>query len=444
MASKDLIVARYREKVAAVGGDLQQGPDRRDIPKDHAYDPKSLKPLAKALWAASVAMGHALTSYRHLTRLKSATISPDGKLGGKGYVLPVSDIRKRLYEACESLSVITDTLHDEITAPHWKSRLSQLDENEAEDVERFVEESKGILDNPEEDAQESEKEIEEENDGPKGRTKEATSSIPVGALPGPRVETLNREEDIFIEDWADPKEYPYTNPADGNNRQASSSVPDANTDPTPTEAWDFGLGFGAKGQGAGGYGNPSGGGKGVWGPHSGLPGAPTNSVGDTNPLVEKRLNDKSAAASVVSRFRQARYLTIDEVKEIANQYMIERGLEPTDENARKLLLEDQKEAESKLPGNEFSVARSDYYDGDLSGNTVNVVNASITTFEELSNWASSVLPSEAVSEGVNVPSMMNTDYVQEDVNTPYVRYDYTTHNYRKDPLHDWPKDENDV
>lgn len=242
----------------------QQG--RREIPKDHPYDPKSLKPLTKALWAASVAMGHALTSYRHISRLKSATISPDGKLGGKGYVMSVMDIRKRLFEACESLSAITDTLHDEVCAPHWKARLSQLDDNEVEDIERFVEESQGNIDNPESDAQEAEAEIESENDS---KTKTANSSIPVGTLPGPRVEHLDRELDQFTEDL-DPKEYPYGGPLD-RGRQASSGIPDANTDPTRTEAWDFGLGYGAKGQGAGGYANPAAGGKGVYGPVSGLP-----------------------------------------------------------------------------------------------------------------------------------------------------------------------------
>lgn len=412
VSPKDL-AAKYRRKVAGIE-EQQQGPDRRDIPKDHAYDPKSLKPLAKALWAASVSMGHALTSYRHLTRLKSTTISPDGKLGGKGYVMPVNEIRKRLYEACESLSLITDTLYDEVTAPHWKSRLSQLDDNEAEDVERFVEESQGNLENPEEDAQEAEQEIEEENDDPKGKAKKANSSIPVGALPGPRVETLNREEDRYVEDWADPKEYVYPNPW-GDNKQSASSVPDANTDDTPTQGWDFGLGFGAKGQGAGGYGNPAAGGKGVWGPASGLPGTPAGSSGDTNALVEKRLNDKKASPkALVERFRKQ--------PAIAGQHW----------------------ASSQLPGSETSVARSDYYDGDRSGNQINVVSAAVATVDELNNWASSTLPSEAVAEGTADSGLVNTGYTYEDVNTPYVRYDFTTHDYRKDPLHDWPKDKNNA
>lgn len=137
---------------------------KRNIPKDHPYDPRSLKPMAKTLWATSVSLGHALTAYRHMARLKSATVSPDGMLGGRGYVMNVADMRKRLYDACESLSAITDTLHDEISAPHWQPRLAELDENEAEDIERFVEESQDILDNPEEDAEAEAQELEQEND----------------------------------------------------------------------------------------------------------------------------------------------------------------------------------------------------------------------------------------------------------------------------------------
>lgn len=452
MASVENVLARYRGKTAATFQEEmpqdQASSERREIPKDHAYDPKSLKPLAKTLWAASVAMGHALTSYRHLTRLKSSTISPDGKLGGKGYVMSITDLRKRLYEACESLSAITDTLHDEICGPHWKPRLAQLDENDAEDVERFIEESKGILDNPEEDAAENEREIEEENDGPSKKSKKANSSIPVGTLPGPRVEHLDRELDTYVDAWVDPKEYVYPNPW-GDNKQAGSSVPDANTDPTPTEAWDFGLGYGAEGQGAGDYANPTSEGKGVWGPASGLPGSPPTSSGDNTPTVERKLNDKAAAKSLADRFRskKARFITEQEVRALAEQYSEAKGVpDATDEEIWDLIRSEQEPkmqallAQSELPGNENAVARSDYYNGDLSGNLVNAPKAAaVATLEELHSWANSSLPSEAPAGGTYAPSLVNTDYSYEDLSTPYVRYDYTTHNYRKDPLHDWPK-----
>jgi len=94
------------------------GPSKRNIPTEHAYDPKALKPMSKALYAASVALGHSLAAYREFSRVKSATVSPDGMLGGRGYVMGIRDMRQRMYDASEALSAVVDTLHDEINAPH--------------------------------------------------------------------------------------------------------------------------------------------------------------------------------------------------------------------------------------------------------------------------------------------------------------------------------------
>lgn len=596
------------------------GSNRRNIPKDHPFDSRALKPMAKALWAASVSLGHALTSYRHMSRLKSSTISPDGMLGGRGYVMQVSDMRKRLYDACESLSAITDTLHDEINAPHWQPRLAELDENEAGDIERYVEESQEILEDPEHDAESEAKEIEEENDdvakdegdetffdddeeaeeepqfedaeeedaeedapeeeepfaeesedapeleedeteespepedseveetddleadepvtedseeepfeedeesaeeppvddeeptdesvdevsadpededpetdsdAPKGKEfdfgvddvgdeevpedeevfeedestpqdeyreipeglkkpekfdgdSEEAASDPLDAedpqsdqedeegedetlediedeeeqtaaqLPdlkplkkklkktvkqasnldtydysrptgGPRVEERALEETYDInppeafpsDEWGTPSQrgYDYTTPWENDLRvEAEAMVPDSSSDATPTDAWDFGLGYGAKGDGAGGYENGSGegdGSKGVWGPQSGIPGTPAGSSGDTSAPLD-HINERLA--------------------------------------------------EGKLPNDgDAPVARSDYYRGD-KGNLVN---------------SQTGLPSEPVVPGQASPGLLNTNEVYEDAETPYIRYDYTTHTYRDDPLHDW-------
>jgi hypothetical protein len=394
------------------------GTSKRNIPKDHPYDPRSLKPMAKSLWAASVSLGHALTAYRHLSRLKSGTISPDGMLGGRGYVMGIADIRKKLYDACEALSAITDTLHDEIMAPHWKPRLAQLDAEEAEDVENYVEESQEILANPEDEAEEEADEIESHKPKAKGADDEdekdedegsselpgggsppeasapqpmtpkmANSAWPTGVLPGgPRIVHLDRQdpdpnppEAYPSDDWGTPteKEYLYPTPFMGVTVQAESVVPDATTEDTPTEAWDFGLGYGAHGQGAGGYENPSDegvGNKGVWGPHSGLPGTPPISSGDSTPELDYKTNEHLA-----------------------------QGLLPND--------------------GQPPVARTDYFRGDR-GNLINT---------------QSTLPGESTPSGEFAPSLMNTDFTYEDVETPYVRYDYTTHDYRKDPLHAWPQ-----
>lgn len=130
------------------------GPGKRNIPKDHPYDPRALKPLSRMLWAMSVSLGHALTAYRQFTRIKSSTISPDGQLGGRGYVMGVKEVRDKLHDACEALSAISDTIHDEINAPHWEPKMGLLNPSDAQDVKKFLQESQQILNDPEAEAEE--------------------------------------------------------------------------------------------------------------------------------------------------------------------------------------------------------------------------------------------------------------------------------------------------
>lgn len=159
---------------------------KRNIPAGHRFDPKALKPMAKMLWAMSVSLGHALTAYRQFTRLKSVTVSPDGLLGGRGYVMSVKDVRAKLYEACEAISAISDTIHDEINAPHWKPQLGELEKQDLEDVEKFVGEAEHILNDPEGEAEEEMEEVEDEKLKPHKKEKEPQSS----QLPGFAGETV--------------------------------------------------------------------------------------------------------------------------------------------------------------------------------------------------------------------------------------------------------------
>jgi hypothetical protein len=520
----------------------------RNIPKDHSFDSRALKPLSKALWASTVALGHTLTAYRHLSRIKSATVSPDGSLGGRGYVMKLAEMRQKLYEASEALSSISDTIFDEISAPHWKPKLAQLDEGDQEDVRRFIDEAQEVMENPEGEAEEEIEAIEEAplksrkkpkakpSDPSKGskvpdggdtpaetasplRPKEASmrppgltdrqwvvefytnrtaypsddelsrqifvkaanSSEPVGEMPGgPRVDHLgpgtgNGEYGDFSEaetlsppadpwnadgagisrreeggedydytsewendfsksalapktptaeeveewwedasptqmknlarslklttyqssrwnaqDWEKAMDY-YVRVYEGDSRgfqrgrnlgamwkvQAAAGIPDASSDDTKTDAWDFGIGFGAKGDGAGGYENPSGEGngtKGVEGPHSGLPGAPAQSSGDTTRVVlDDKLNPRQAAFEAL--YGQA--------------------LLPQDSAG--------------------GVSRSDYFPG-AKDNLVSV--------------GTSDLPGDAPAIETGGQPLLNTFHTQEDVRTPYVRFDYTTRNLR--------------
>jgi len=227
-------------KVGAIDNEVS-GHLKRAIPSDYDYDPKALKPLAKMLWALSVSLGHVMTAHQQFTKLKSSSISPDGLIGGRGYVMSVKDIRTALYDASEAISAVSDTIHDELHAPHWKPKLGAMEKGDVESVERLVGDAERIMEDPEgetsddepEDIDKAEKsgpraDLDDDDDDddsgsemPDGddypdavaqpardmQTKQASyrrglpavhvlkrwaSSLPVETLPGPRVNHLDR------------------------------------------------------------------------------------------------------------------------------------------------------------------------------------------------------------------------------------------------------------
>jgi len=214
-------------------------PTQRKIPTDHKFDPKALKPLVKMLWASSVALGHTLTAHRQFSRLKSVAFSPDGLVGGQGYVLSVKAVRAKLYEAGELLSTICDSIYDEVNGPHWKPKMAELDKADESDVLKLLDDATDYMEDPEGEAAEDMEEVEDgpapkhkpagfapkrmknEEDKSKGsripgggseantqgpqparfdrpqmkearRVRTANSSLPVNSLPGPRVDHLDR------------------------------------------------------------------------------------------------------------------------------------------------------------------------------------------------------------------------------------------------------------
>ena len=497
----------------------------RDIPEGHDYDPKALKPIAKMLWAMSVALGHAMTAHRQFTKLKSSTVSPDGLLGGKGYVMSVKDVRKQLYDACEALSAISDTIHDEINAPHWKPKLAQLEKEESDRIQNLVNDAEHMLDNPEEEVEEEEKEVEKghapwhhpavdkenkrKNKDPKsqvpdggdlesnpraepfrndqkktpGGIKEASkapsyfravvanSSVPVESLPGPRVEHLDRGDtdqtgpfgtynqdepqkvdDPWSRDQGQGNDYAYPSGWDNDLHEkeasdrgrifkaaisqllileAAGALPDANTDSTPTEGFDFGIGDGngndAHGQGAGGYGtgnpgapdsNPGGGtgNMGVYGPSSGLPKDPGGTLNpsesDSTPTVENEISGRGRYA-----YRRT--------------------------------------AQAELPQDAApSVARSDYYQGEKGDNMLDTAPSNVgstklpgeqipakltpTTARPSHNEEHMFATGGLPGDGTTVDQERDRDLgpnktdTVEQVNTPYIRWDNTTPEMRPD------------
>lgn len=134
------------------------GPSERII-GDFNYSPKNLKPLAKTLRATLAGLGHVLSAYNTFAKVKSARVSPDGNLGGKGFIQKITDMRKQFMNTVEALSALSDTLYDEVNAPHWSVISRQEDSAQKTQVQEMISDVEEIRNDPEEWAEEQ---IEEE------------------------------------------------------------------------------------------------------------------------------------------------------------------------------------------------------------------------------------------------------------------------------------------
>lgn len=139
------------------------GPSERQIQEDFVFNARYLKPLAQTLRSALMALGHATSAYNRFVKIKSRNVSPDGSLGGKGYIQKIPDMRRQFMNCVEALSALTDTIHDELNAPHWNPSEDTLDPRDRDEVKEIVEDVEEIKDDPEAWAEGQEEEMDEDN-----------------------------------------------------------------------------------------------------------------------------------------------------------------------------------------------------------------------------------------------------------------------------------------
>jgi len=153
------------------GGDTSEwawnthGPSAREITNDFVFNARFLKPLAEVLRSSLMALGHATSAHSRLVKIKSRNVSPDGNLGGKGYIQKIPDMRRQLMNCVEVLSSMSDTLYDELQAPHWNASEDTLDPRDRDEVREIVEDAAEIKEDPEGWAKE-----EEAEESPNGKT----------------------------------------------------------------------------------------------------------------------------------------------------------------------------------------------------------------------------------------------------------------------------------
>jgi len=144
--------------------------------KNYEFDPKYLKPIARCLRSTLAALGHAAAANNVFIKMKSADMSPDGALGGKGYIQKISDIRRAYMNTIEALSAVSDTLYDEVNAPHWLKE-ADLSARERDEVKDLIDDAEEIRKDPEEWAQGEEADMDAENEE---ADRDSTSAEPRG------------------------------------------------------------------------------------------------------------------------------------------------------------------------------------------------------------------------------------------------------------------------
>lgn len=156
----------------------QPGPSEREMTPEFTFHPKSAKPLASALRSTLMALGHAMSAQQTFTKIKSATVSPDGALGGKGYIQKIPEMRRHFANCVEVLSSLSDTIYDEINAPHWNPAIEEdLSGRDRNEVKELLSDAEEIKDDPEGWAHEEEEEMDEENEsGKKASARAKTAS----------------------------------------------------------------------------------------------------------------------------------------------------------------------------------------------------------------------------------------------------------------------------
>lgn len=151
------------------------GPSERQIDTEFVFNPRHIKPLALVLRSTLMALGHATSAHSRFVKVKSCNVSPDGALGGRGYIQKIPDMRRQLMNVVEALSAVSDTLYDEMHAPHWSPQADTLNPRDREEVKEIVEDVKEIKEDPEAWAEEEEAEMDADSNGKKASLSKSAS-----------------------------------------------------------------------------------------------------------------------------------------------------------------------------------------------------------------------------------------------------------------------------
>ena len=109
------------------------------------YDSSKARVLKKALHNINVSLGTLISAMKDLAILRGSEVTPDGQIGGRGFIMNFKDIKSILNDSITQLSDVTDSLADELTNPKWglspneKKKVKEEVEEVDEDIEEIEE-----------------------------------------------------------------------------------------------------------------------------------------------------------------------------------------------------------------------------------------------------------------------------------------------------------------
>lgn len=112
---------------------------KRDLEGVPPYEKENVKYVANLLASISCAFQGVKSALDQFSTLPIDKVSPDGKLGGKGYVIPIKEIKEELVKSYARFSDFKDTLSDELNNQRWG--LSDDEKNELLSTKDSIEEA---------------------------------------------------------------------------------------------------------------------------------------------------------------------------------------------------------------------------------------------------------------------------------------------------------------
>lgn len=118
--------SEFLNKTAA---DAKRSKDlKRELGKDTPYKKENIHHVTDMLSSLYQGSSALMSASKSLTDISAHEISPDGKLGGNGYVMQIKQIREDIATAMNLVANLTDTLADELTNPKWDLTEDQVED----------------------------------------------------------------------------------------------------------------------------------------------------------------------------------------------------------------------------------------------------------------------------------------------------------------------------